>query len=169
MAARLSALRAGHFLPPGRFLVLICVRGWVDHRAIVRLKGLGTLKKSTSSGTRSGDLPACIIVPQPTTLPRAPLISYMHSFSPPLVPHAPPISSSAYIRNKCFLECHVCVCVCACASLYISMYVYVRLATDLTVGCILFIFGIYEFIHHRSAPDGTTILKIMVLEMGPKT
>jgi hypothetical protein len=72
MAARLSALCAGRFLPPGRFLVLILLRGWVDPRAIVRLEGLGQLKKSTSSGTRTGDLPACIIVPQPTTLPRAP-------------------------------------------------------------------------------------------------
>jgi hypothetical protein len=41
---RLSALRAGGSLSPGRFLVLISVRGWVDHRAIVRLEGLGQLK-----------------------------------------------------------------------------------------------------------------------------
>jgi hypothetical protein len=33
----------------------------------VQLEGLGKLKKSTSSGTRTGDLPACSIVPQPTT------------------------------------------------------------------------------------------------------
>jgi hypothetical protein len=38
----------------------------------VRLEELGKLKKSTSSGTRTGDLPACNIVPQPTTLPRVP-------------------------------------------------------------------------------------------------
>jgi hypothetical protein len=37
--------------PPGRFLVLISVRDWVDARAIVRLEGLGQLKNSmTSSG-----------------------------------------------------------------------------------------------------------------------
>jgi hypothetical protein len=69
MAVRLSALRAGRFLPPGRFLVLISVRGWVDPRAIVRLEGL---KKSTLSGTWTGDLLVCSIVPQPTTLPRGP-------------------------------------------------------------------------------------------------
>jgi hypothetical protein len=37
----------------------------------VRLQGLGKLKKCTSSGTQTGDLPVCSIVPQPTTLPRA--------------------------------------------------------------------------------------------------
>jgi hypothetical protein len=41
---RLSALRAGRPLPPGRFLVLVSVGGWVDSRAIVRLEGLGQLK-----------------------------------------------------------------------------------------------------------------------------
>jgi hypothetical protein len=45
-------------------------RGCVEPRAIVRLEELGKFKKSTFSGTRTGDLPACSIVPQPTTLPR---------------------------------------------------------------------------------------------------
>jgi hypothetical protein len=76
MAARLSALRVGRFLPPGRFLALIFVRRWVDLRAIVRLEGLGKLKKSTSSGIQTGDLPACSIVPQPTTLLRAPDLKF---------------------------------------------------------------------------------------------
>jgi hypothetical protein len=49
MAVRLSALRAGCPLTPGRFLVLISVRGWVDPTAIVRLLGLGQLKNPMTS------------------------------------------------------------------------------------------------------------------------
>jgi hypothetical protein len=41
-------------------------------RAIVQLEGLGKLKKSTSPRTRTGDLPACSIMPRPTTLLCAP-------------------------------------------------------------------------------------------------
>jgi hypothetical protein len=41
------------FLPPGRFLVLISVRGWLDLRAIVQLEGLGQLKNTViSSGIK---------------------------------------------------------------------------------------------------------------------
>jgi hypothetical protein len=73
MAVRLSALRAGRSLSPGRFLVLISVRGRVGLRAIVRLQALGQLKKTNDIiGNRTRYLPACSIVPQPTTLPRAP-------------------------------------------------------------------------------------------------
>jgi hypothetical protein len=51
MAVNFSALSVGHPLTPGRFLVLISLGGLVDHRAIVRLEGLGQLKHPvTSSG-----------------------------------------------------------------------------------------------------------------------
>jgi hypothetical protein len=72
MTASLSALSPVRFVPPGRFLVLNRVRGWVNPRAVVRLETFGKLKESISSGTRTGYLPACSIVPQPTTLSRAP-------------------------------------------------------------------------------------------------
>jgi hypothetical protein len=50
MAVR-SALRTGRLLPPGRFLVLVSVRGRVDRRTIVQLEGLVQLKNLvTSSG-----------------------------------------------------------------------------------------------------------------------
>jgi hypothetical protein len=39
----------------------------------VRLEGLGKSKKIHLIGTRTRNLPACNIVPQPTTLPRAPI------------------------------------------------------------------------------------------------
>jgi hypothetical protein len=46
MTVRLSILRAGRPLHPGRFLILISVRDGVDPRAMVRLEGLGRLKNS---------------------------------------------------------------------------------------------------------------------------
>jgi hypothetical protein len=72
MAVRLPALRAGRPLPPGRLVALTSVRGWVDPRAIVRLEGLGKLKNVHLIGIRTRDLPACNIVPLPSTLPRTP-------------------------------------------------------------------------------------------------
>jgi hypothetical protein len=68
MTVRLSALRSVRSLAPGRFLLLISFRDCVDPRAIVRLEGLGQLKKSNDfNGIRTRDLPACSRVPQPTT------------------------------------------------------------------------------------------------------
>jgi hypothetical protein len=42
----------------------------------MRLEGLGKLKKSNDLiGIRTRDLPACSVVPQPTTLPLDPRVS----------------------------------------------------------------------------------------------
>jgi hypothetical protein len=74
MTVRFSALRGGRPLSPGRFVVLISVRGWVNSRVMVQLEELYQLKYSNDLiGNRTGDLPACSIVPQPTTLPCAPV------------------------------------------------------------------------------------------------
>jgi hypothetical protein len=78
MAMRLSVLRAGRPFPPERFLVLIPVRGSVDPRAIVRLEGLGQLKHPvTASGIALATFRAYRIVPQPITLPRAPVMKVL--------------------------------------------------------------------------------------------
>jgi hypothetical protein len=73
MMVRLLALRTGRPSPPGRCLVLISVRAWVDPRAIVQLEGLGQLRNTmTSLGTKPATSRLVSIVPQPTTLPRYP-------------------------------------------------------------------------------------------------
>jgi hypothetical protein len=51
IVVRLSALCTCHPLPPGRFLVLISVRGWVDPRVVMQLEGLGKLKNPITSST----------------------------------------------------------------------------------------------------------------------
>jgi hypothetical protein len=63
MAVRLSALRAGRPLPPGRFLVLIVgLSRPHGHSAAGRIR---PIEKSNDIEIRTRDHPACSIVPQP--------------------------------------------------------------------------------------------------------
>jgi hypothetical protein len=73
MVVRLSGLRAGCSLPPGRFLVLIYVRSLIDPKAIVWLEKICQLTiPNDRIGNRTRDLLSCSIVPQPTMLPHEP-------------------------------------------------------------------------------------------------
>jgi hypothetical protein len=57
-----------HTLPPGKFLVLISARpqGYITAGRIKSIE-----KSNDFIWNPTSDLPACSIVPQPTTLPRA--------------------------------------------------------------------------------------------------
>jgi hypothetical protein len=64
---------AGRPLPPGRFMVLISIRGWVDPRGHSAAGRIRSVEKSNGLfGNRTRDLPSCSIMTQPTMLSRAP-------------------------------------------------------------------------------------------------
>jgi hypothetical protein len=72
MAVRLSTLRAGRALPPSNLPgTHFCYRlsRPQGHSAAGRIR---LIEKIHLIGIRTRDLPACGILPQPTTLPRAP-------------------------------------------------------------------------------------------------
>jgi hypothetical protein len=72
MAVRSSSLRAGRPLIPGRFVVLISVRGCLTqgHSVAGRIRLIE--KPNYLIGNRTRDLSASSIGPRPTTLPCAP-------------------------------------------------------------------------------------------------
>jgi hypothetical protein len=80
--ARLDSTRrapAALCLPQKSSWYSFLLRGLVYPRAIVRLEGLGQLKNSNDLiGNRTHDFPACSIMPEATTLPRAPRIFYLY-------------------------------------------------------------------------------------------
>jgi hypothetical protein len=66
-------------IPQKHFLVLISVRGRINSRATVELEGSIKLKKFNGLiGTRTSDLSASSILPQPSMLPRA--LSHIQSY-----------------------------------------------------------------------------------------
>jgi hypothetical protein len=75
MAVRLSGLRAGRPLHAGIVLVLISVKRLSrpqDHSAAGRIRSIENPNNLIRN--RNRDPPDCSIVPQPTTLLRAPLV-----------------------------------------------------------------------------------------------
>lgn len=70
MSANLSVLRTDRSLLSDRFLVLICVRGWFDSSAIMRLERLSNLEGNYNDviGTKTSDLTSCRAGPQQTML-----------------------------------------------------------------------------------------------------
>jgi hypothetical protein len=72
MTVRLSVLCSGRSLPTGRLLVRISVKRLSRPQGHSVTGSIRSIEKSNDIGNRTLDLPTCSVVPQPTTLPRAP-------------------------------------------------------------------------------------------------
>jgi hypothetical protein len=72
MAVRLSALRTDRALPPRKIPGTHFCQRLSRPQGLSEAEGIKSIEKSSNLiGNRTCDLPACIIVLQPTTLPRA--------------------------------------------------------------------------------------------------
>jgi hypothetical protein len=86
MAVRLSALRAGRPLPQAESWCSFLLEAESSPGTAERIKTIA--KSNDLIENRTRDLPACSIVPQPTTLPRVSANSHLtRQYSQPLTDH----------------------------------------------------------------------------------
>jgi hypothetical protein len=104
MAVMLSVLRAGRPLPIGKFLVLIYVKRLSRPQRHSEAGRIRSIEKSNNLiGNRIHDLPAYNILPQPTTLPPAPILKLVKTFQLYLVFRAHAIGCRACIPVRVHL------------------------------------------------------------------